>query len=54
MTTKTILIIEDNIQIGNLEQELLETARYRCIHAYSGTEAVLLLKKPYLILLYWI
>lgn len=28
MTTKTILIIEDDIQIGNLEQRLLETAVY--------------------------
>lgn len=54
MTTKTILVIEDDIQIGNLEQELLETARYRCIRAYSGTEAVLFLKKQYLILFYWI
>lgn len=53
MTTKTILIIEDDIQIGNLEQELLETAWYRCIRAYSGTEAVLLLEKtvPDLVLL---
>ena len=42
-TEKMILIIEDDIQIGNLEQELLETAGYRCIRAYSGTEAVLLL-----------
>lgn len=54
MTTKTILIIEDDIQICNLEQELLETASNRCIRAYSGTEAVLLLKKQYLILFYWI
>lgn len=42
-TGKMILIIEDDIQIGNLEQELLKTVRYRCIRAYSGTEAVLLL-----------
>lgn len=44
MTTgKTILIIEDDIQIGNMEKELLERAGYRCIRAYSGTEAVLIL-----------
>ena len=54
MTTKMILIIEDDIQIGNLEQELLEKASNRCIRTYSGTEAVLLLKKQYLILFYWI
>lgn len=42
-TGKTILIIEDDIQIGNMEQELLETAGYRCIRAFSGTEAVLIL-----------
>ena len=53
MTAKTILIIEDDIQICNLEQEVLEREGYTCIRAYSGTEAVLLLEKnhPDLIIL---
>lgn len=53
MTAKTILIIEDDIQIGNLEQEVLESEGYICIRAYSGTEAALLLEKnhPDLIIL---
>lgn len=50
---KNILIIDDDIQIGNLEQEILEREGYACSRAYSGTEAVLLLEKcrPDLILL---
>lgn len=53
MTRKTILIIDDDIQIGNLEQEVLEREGYLCRRAYSGTEAILLLEKehPNLILL---
>ena len=48
-----ILIIDDDIQIGNLEQEVLEREGYICYRAYSGTEAILLLEKqqPDLILL---
>jgi two-component system OmpR family response regulator len=48
-----ILIIDDDISIGNLEQEVLEQAGYQVLRAYSGTEAVLLLKscRPDLILL---
>ena len=48
-----ILIIDDDIQIGNLEQEILEREGYSCMRAYSGTEALLLLEKerPDLILL---
>lgn len=53
MTKKTILIIDDDIQIGNLEQEVLEREGYLCRRAYSGTEALLLLEKerPSLIIL---
>ena len=48
-----ILIIDDDISIGNLEQEILEQTGYQVLRAYSGTEAVLLLKscRPDLILL---
>lgn len=50
---KTILIVDDDVQIGNLEQEMLEKEGYRCSRAYSGTEASLILdrEKPDLILL---
>lgn len=50
---QTILIIDDDIAIGNLEQEVLEQAGYLVERAYSGTEALLLLKenRPNLILL---
>ena len=50
---QTILIIDDDISIGNLEEEVLERAGYAVLRAYSGTEALLLLKSvhPSLILL---
>ena len=53
MKAKKILIIEDDTQIGNLEQEVLEQHSYACMRAYSGTEAVMLLERerPALILL---
>ena len=41
MNKKRILIIDDDIQIGNLEQEVLEKNGYICNRAYSGTEALL-------------
>ena len=49
----TILIVDDDVAIGNLEQLVLERAGYNVLRAYSGTEAVLLLKgkHPNLILL---
>ena len=50
---QTIFIIDDDAAIGNLEQEVLERAGYAVLRAYSGTEALLLLKscRPDLILL---
>lgn len=50
---QTILIIDDDIAIGNMEQEVLERAGYAARRAYSGTEALLVLKtmRPDLILL---
>lgn len=51
--TEKILIIDDDAAIGNLEQEVLERAGYAVQRAYSGTEALLLLKesRPDLVLL---
>lgn len=50
---QTFLIIDDDAAIGNLEQEVLERAGYAVLRAYSGTEALLLLKdsRPDLVLL---
>lgn len=50
---KTILIIDDDIHIGNMLEELLTKNDYRVLRAYSGTEALLLLSagRPDLILL---
>lgn len=50
---QTILTIDDDAAIGDLEQEVLERAGYAVLRAYSGTEALLLLKscRPDLILL---
>lgn len=50
---KKILVIDDDIYIGDLLDEALMGAGYSVIRAYSGTEAVLLLpkEKPELVLL---
>lgn len=50
---KTILIIDDDVATGDLLEELLTRAGYRCSRAYSGTEALLALPraKPDLVLL---
>lgn len=50
---QTILIIDDDIAIGDMEQEVLEQAGYAVLRAYSGTEALLILRdsRPELILL---
>ena len=50
---KTILIIDDDIHIGNMLEETLAKERYRVLRAYSGTEALFVLSgaKPDLILL---
>ncbi|MDE6281504.1 MAG: response regulator transcription factor, partial [Oscillospiraceae bacterium] len=42
---KHILVIDDDIHIGNLLQEALEAEGYRVSRAYSGTEAVLALDR---------
>jgi len=51
--SRHILIIDDDIHIGDLLQEALEAEGYRVNRAYSGTEAVLSLERerPDLILL---
>lgn len=50
---KNILIIDDDIYIGNMIEELLNQEGYGVYRAYSGTEALLLLEqqKPDLVLL---
>ena len=50
---KTIAIIDDDVQIGDVLTKILENEGYGVMRAYSGTEALYLLsqKKPDLILL---
>ena len=50
---KNIMIVDDDIYIGNLIEEALIKNGYKALRAYSGTEAFLMLKseKPDLILL---
>jgi hypothetical protein len=40
---KTILIIDDDMHIGDMLQEVLEREGYGVLRAYSGTEALMLL-----------
>ena len=50
---KTILIIDDDMHIGNMVEEALRIEGYDVLRAYSGTEALLVLNgsRPDLILL---
>lgn len=50
---KTIAVIDDDINIGNMLEEVLHKEGYGVIRAYSGSEALLLLEKyrPDLVLL---
>lgn len=50
---KHILIIDDDVHIGNMLEEVLNQQNYQISRAYSGTEALLVLSssKPDLILL---
>lgn len=50
---KTIMIIDDDVYIGNMLEETLKKENYGVLRAYSGTEALLLLSlhRPDLILL---
>lgn len=53
MSGKHILIIDDDIHIGDVLKEILDREGYRVSHAYSGTEALFVLSqsKPDLVLL---
>lgn len=42
---KTIAVIEDDIAISKLLDEILHQSGYRVVHAYSGTEALLLFER---------
>ena len=50
---KVILVVEDDIYVGNMIEETLIGEGYTVLRAYSGTEALLVLseKRPDLILL---
>ncbi len=49
----TILIIDDDLHIGNMLEEALRRERYVVLRAYSGTEALYVLdrQRPNLVLL---
>ena len=53
MGLKKILIIDDDLYIGNMLEEILTREGYSVSRAYSGTEALLALSraKPDLVLL---
>ena len=53
MDKKKILIVDDDVHIGNMLQELLIRQGYGVARAYSGTEALYVLKNssPDLVLL---
>ena len=53
MNDYLILIVEDDISIGNMIQEALGLEGYRITRAYSGTEALMILErtKPDMVLL---
>lgn len=42
---KTILIIDDDVNIGNMLEEILKKEGFGVLRAYSGTEALLLLSQ---------
>lgn len=42
---KTILIVEDSVDIHNLIKEVLEKEGYNVLDSYSGTEALMVLEK---------
>ncbi len=49
----SVLVIDDDEKISALLDEILTRAGYECLHAYSGTEALMVLekKRPDLVLL---
>lgn len=53
MMNKQIMIVDDDMNIGNMLEEVLVKENYQVFRAYSGTEALMLLDKatPDLILL---
>ena len=42
---KTILVVEDDMDIHNLIREMLEKENYRVLNSYSGTEALMIIEK---------
>ena len=53
ISMKTILVIDDDVYIGDMLEEMLVKEGYRVLRAYSGSEALLVLpsEKPDLVLL---
>lgn len=53
MNNNRVLIVEDDLSVGNMLQEALEMEGYEVMRAYSGTEAFMILErtKPDIVLL---
>ena len=43
--SNTILIIDDDMHIGNMLEETLKLEGYEVLRAYSGTEALMVLER---------
>ena len=52
-STYTIMVVDDDVSIGNMLEEALKAENYSVLRAYSGTEALMVLEKetPSLIIL---
>ena len=52
-STYTIMVVDDDVSIGNMLEEALKAENYNVLRAYSGTEALMVLEKetPSLIIL---
>ncbi len=51
---KHILVIDDDVHIGNMLEETLEREGYQVSRAYSGTEVLLVLQAEKPIWCFWI
>ena len=44
-STYTIMVVDDDVSIGNMLEEALKAENYNVLRAYSGTEALMVLEK---------
>lgn len=51
---KSIFVIDDDVNIGNMLEEALIKEGYQVLRAYSGTEALFVLERKSPTLFFWI